>query len=306
MKSLLSLGLCLAALLPLRAAEPFRFQENDLVVFLGDTWVEREQRDGAIETALLMSGGVAELRFRNLGWSGDTVRCDARGYFGGPAEGFDRLTASLSELHPTVVFLSYGGAESFGGAAGLPEFRQGYERLLDRVTSTASPREIVLISPPPSETLGAPLPDMTAHNADLALYRDAIRELAAARKLRFLDLFEALGGGKAKDARLTDNGIHYTPEGYAVIAKHVLAGLNLSSVEPRPQHASRLRETITEKNRLYFHEWRPANETYLHLFRKHEQGNNAAELPLFEPLVKAKELEIEVLRKVAQPKQIAQ
>ena len=109
MKSLLSLGLCLAALLPLRAAEPFRFQENDLVVFLGDTWVEREQRDGAIETALLMSGGVGELRFRNLGWSGDTVRCDARGYFGGPAEGFDRLTASLSELHPTVVFLSYGG-----------------------------------------------------------------------------------------------------------------------------------------------------------------------------------------------------
>lgn len=71
-------------------------------------------------------------------------------------------------------------------------------------------------------------------------------------------------------------------------------------------HGDRLRETINAKNRLYFHQWRPANETYLHLFRKHEQGNNAAELPLFEPLVKAKEMEIEVLRQVAQPKQIAQ
>jgi hypothetical protein len=235
------------------------------------------------------------------------VQCEARGYFGGATEGFDRLTASLSDLHPNVVFVSYGGAESFGGAAALPGFRQGYERLLDRITSTASPREIVLISPPPSETMGAPLPDMGAHNADLALYRDAIRELAAARKLRFLDLFGALGEGKGQTSRhLTDNGIHYTPEGYAVIANQIISGLGLPWVEPRPQHAARLRETIVEKNRLYFHEWRPANETYLHLFRKHEQGNNAAELPLFEPLVKAKELEIEVLRKVAQPKPIAQ
>jgi hypothetical protein len=177
---------------------------------------------------------------------------------------------------------------------------------LDRIKSAASPREIVLISPPPAESLGAPLPDLSGHNRNLALYRDVIRDLAAARKLRFLDLFAALGGGEVKEQRFTDNGIHYTSDGYAAIADKIVAGLGLTAVEPRPMHADRLRETINAKNRLYFHQWRPANETYLHLFRKHEQGNNAAELPLFEPLVKAKELEIEVLRKVALPKQIAQ
>jgi len=306
MKHLLCLSLCLGGLAPLATADPFRFQENDLVVFLGDTWVEREQRDGFIETALLMSGGIADLRFRNLGWSGDTVECDARGYFGGAAEGFDRLTAGLSELRPTVVLLSYGAGASFSGQSGVTAFRQGYERLIERIGSAAAPREIVLISPPPAENLGAPLPDMTAHNRDLSLYRDSIRDLAAARKLRFIDLFEALGAGKPQSRRLTDNGIHYTSEGYALIAKQLLSGLGLAVVEPRPQHTERLRETINAKNRLYFHQWRPANETYLHLFRKHEQGNNAAELPLFDPLIKAKELEIEVLRKVAQPKQIAQ
>jgi hypothetical protein len=40
---------------------------------------------------------------------------------------------------------------------------------------------------------------------------------------------------------------------------------------------------------LYFHRWRPQNETYLFGFRKHEQGKNGIEIPQFDPLVEAKE-----------------
>ena len=40
-----------------------------------------------------------------------------------------------------------------------------------------------------------------------------------------------------------------------------------------------LRRAIIAKNRLYFYRWRPQNETYLFGFRKHEQGNNAREIP---------------------------
>ena len=46
-----------------------------------------------------------------------------------------------------------------------------------------------------------------------------------------------------------------------------------------------LLKLIKRKNELYFHRWRPQNETYLLLFRKHEQGNNAVEIPKFDPLV---------------------
>jgi len=38
-------------------------------------------------------------------------------------------------------------------------------------------------------------------------------------------------------------------------------------------------------------------ETYLFLFRKHEQGNNAVEIPQFDPLIAAKEKEIAELKK---------
>ena len=66
--------------------------------------------------------------------------------------------------------------------------------------------------------------------------------------------------------------------------------------DPALDQFKALRKTINEKNLLYFHRWRPENETYLFGFRKHEQGNNAREIPLFDPLVEAKEKEIAKLR----------
>ncbi|MGV2337444.1 MAG UNVERIFIED_CONTAM: hypothetical protein LVR18_26285 [Planctomycetaceae bacterium] len=47
-----------------------------------------------------------------------------------------------------------------------------------------------------------------------------------------------------------------------------------------------LRQFIRTKNELYFHRWRPQNITYLYGFRKHEQGNNAADIARFDPFVK--------------------
>jgi hypothetical protein len=47
---------------------------------------------------------------------------------------------------------------------------------------------------------------------------------------------------------------------------------------------------------LYFHRWRPQNITYLFGFRKHEQGQNAAEIPKFDPLIKALEDQISEVR----------
>ena len=66
---------------------------------------------------------------------------------------------------------------------------------------------------------------------------------------------------------------------------------------PEFEQAAKLRATIVAKNRLYFHRWRPQNETYLFGFRKHEQGRNAREIPQFDPLIAAKEKEIAQLRK---------
>jgi lysophospholipase L1-like esterase len=65
---------------------------------------------------------------------------------------------------------------------------------------------------------------------------------------------------------------------------------------PDLDQVEQLRKTIMAKNRLYFYRWRPQNETYLFGFRKHEQGQNAKEVPMFDPLVSELEARIATLR----------
>ncbi|MEM1297151.1 MAG: SGNH/GDSL hydrolase family protein [Verrucomicrobiota bacterium] len=278
-------------------AEPFQFQNDDVVVMLGNTFIERAQQSGHIETQLTLAAGDKKVKFRNLGWSGDTVYGAARSYFGPPQEGFDRLSKQIGELQPNVMFINYGAVAAFEGADGIAEFLKGYRRLLDMIYEKSVPREVVLISPAPAENLGAPLPDQTELNRNLALFRDAIQELAQSRNAHFLDLFSSI----ISDENLTTNGIHYSDEGYKHVAPVFTEALGLKPVESArldDDAIERLRQKIIEKNRLYFHRWRPANETYLHLFRKHEQGQNARELPLFEPLVEAREIEIQVFKQL--------
>ena len=63
------------------------------------------------------------------------------------------------------------------------------------------------------------------------------------------------------------------------------------------EETAKLQQLIAEKNALFFNRHRPQNETYLFLFRKHEQGNNAVEIPQFDPLIVEKEKEIAELKK---------
>lgn len=61
------------------------------------------------------------------------------------------------------------------------------------------------------------------------------------------------------------------------------------------QQRERLRKTIVEKDTAFFHRYRPQNETYLFLFRKHEQGNNAGEIMQFDQLAEQTDMRIHSL-----------
>jgi hypothetical protein len=61
---------------------------------------------------------------------------------------------------------------------------------------------------------------------------------------------------------------------------------------PALEQVENLRQTIVKKNELFFHRWRPENQTYLFGFRKYEQGKNAKEIPMFDPLITEQEEKI--------------
>src|SRR5262245_37644692 len=89
-------GLIVAALgcaSRLTAADPFEFEDGDLVLLIGSTLIEREQKYGYWELMLTLKNKDKNVTFRNLGWSGDTVFGEARNGFDESPKGFERLVA---------------------------------------------------------------------------------------------------------------------------------------------------------------------------------------------------------------------
>lgn len=290
----LLVGLVVAAHAPAAPPEAsWSLRDGDRVVFLGDALVEREGRVGAIETALVATHPGLGLEFRNLGWSGDTVWAEARGVFDAPSAGYARMIALVRDLHPAVVIVAYGRNESFAGEAGLEAFRGQLARLVADLRGTAAgeaPVRIVLVTPPPFEAV-PPLSAAAAaaRTAALGPYAAAIRDLAAREGTGLVDLFADAASRVAPGRPLTDNGTHLSAAGFDAAAEIFAESCGKTLSGDFPGRSAALRAAVVAKNDLFFHRWRPANETYLFLFRRHEQGNNAAEIPRFDPLVEAAE-----------------
>ena len=376
-----------------RPPGPFQLLDGDRVVFLGDTLIERAQADDYLETRLTSRHPDRRIRFRNLGWSGDTVSGESRAGFGSVADGFQQLRQRVFEARPTVIILGYGGADSAAGEAGLKDFSSGLETLLNLLEETKA--TIVILSPLRQEDLGKPLPSPQSFNHNRQLYSRVLLDAAQSRAYPFVDLYSLLGDGGQSAAKqsYTDNGVHLTHYGYWQAAAAIEGGLGWKTpvwnveidvrdkglaasgtkldavrIEPhklsfqaldqvlppppppprspasatipglqrtlkisdlpegihvlkiagQPVHkataaqwgqgqiipttapefaqAEKLRRAIVDKNQLFFYRWRPQNETYLFGFRKHEQGNNAQEIPLFDPLIEKHETQIAMLR----------
>ncbi len=294
MKTLLTLFLFCAAFVQAQDAavsadkNTVEFKDGDRLVLIGNTVFEREQRYASFEPRLALGLGDVKVSVRNLAWSGDTVFGHARSYFGPPEEGLQRLSAHLDLLKPTVVMLCYGSELAFERLNGLPDFLSGYRSLIEMIRAKAPGVRIVVVAPPPLENLAPPLPDLTTENKNLSSLRDALRKFAAAQNTAFVDLFELMGGLPKPGAivkPLTENGVHYTREGYEKLAAKLVDGLGLKMPDAPPPAIESLRAAVMAKDTLFFNRWRPQNETYLFGFRKHEQGQNAKEIPMFDPLI---------------------
>jgi GDSL-like Lipase/Acylhydrolase family len=261
-------------------------REGDTVVLLGDTFFERDYNFGHLETLLTAAVKGKGVRFRNLGWSGDTPRCESRSYFGPPQEGFDRLKKQLEEIKPTLVIACYGAVDAFKGEAGLADFIASYRRQLDMIRQMNA--RVVLMSPPSVSSDTARWPALTGHREKQEKLRDAVKSLAAELHVPFADLLEA-----TRALPLTTvNGVTFTADDYRKIAPALMSSLKLPMAEAdlsSAQNNPALTSAILEKNRLFFHRWRPQNEIYLFGSRKHEQGNNGVEIPMFDPLIVEKE-----------------
>lgn len=302
-KRFLLLATLLLSTVPVGASQAFELHDGDRIALVGDTLIERAQESGWLETEMAADFPDRNFIVRNLGWSADTPAGTSRASFdfADPRKGFELLTGEIAQVKPTVVMLGYGMASSFEGEPGLAQFESDFNRLLDAIQAQAAgPVRFVILSPLRHQKLPPPLPDPAAHNAQLALYTDALRRIAAQRGIPFVDLYDWKPALKAR--ALTDNGIHLTPDGYRCMADEVARQLGWPRRVARAGKnlIDELRQTVIRKDQLFFDRWRPQNQTYLFGFRKREQGQNAREIPEFDPLVQEADAEIARLQDLMQ------
>lgn len=261
---------------------PFRLQAGDVVVFAGPGNLDEAQWDGTLEALLALRFAEQKPRFRTMAWTGDTVDRQWEEHWH-EVKAAD-WTPHLEKAGADVLIAGFGRMESLAGRAGLPAFRRDYARFLDGISRTV-PR-IVLLSPLPFERpLASHAPDLSKRNDDVRAYAEAVRALAAERRHRFVDLFT---GGTGKN-RLTEDGIHLTPQGHADVA-HLVArrlGVKIGNADRLPA----VRRAVRAKNRLWFHSWRPMNWAFAYGDRTHVAFPKGTpplpgELKEFSPLIR--------------------
>ncbi|HEY1173533.1 MAG TPA: PVC-type heme-binding CxxCH protein [Verrucomicrobiae bacterium] len=233
----------------------FELGTNETIVFIGQENFVREQKAAELESLLAAGFNTKAPRFRFMSWEGDTVYEQWRDL------NFGSWAAQLNAAGATTVIVQYGQMESLDGTNRLTEFTIAYHRLLDQFN--ARTKRLVLVSPMPFEKpLASHAPDISLRNADVNAYAAAIQAIAKQRGAVYVDLNTALSKRPNKAERLTEDGIHLTPDGLRIVAQVMAA--ELGSLTGRQSVPPSLREAIIEKNQLWFDVWRPANWSFVY------------------------------------------
>lgn len=227
----------------------FQLQEEDVVVFVGQENFVREQGSGELESLLAAGFARQRPRFRSMAWEGDVVYEQWRDLnFGDWGDQLDAVGA-------TVIVAQFGQMEALDGPDRLADFEAAYNQLLDQFSRRT--HKLVLVSPIRFEKpLASHAPDLRERNDDLQLYVKSMEKIAAQRNALFVDLTRMRTGN-----RLTENGIHLTPEGLRRVSAEIARQLD---VEIGEIPSEPVRQAIVQKNRLWFDFWRPANWSFVY------------------------------------------
>ena len=245
MMTRLLLLLALCPLLSAFAQLPLDLKPGTRIALIGNSLFDRMRDDGQFEALMQQRFAKEKLVFRNLSWSADEVSLRPR------PDGFGDLNQHLAEHKADVILAAFGFNESFKGEKGLAEFEALLKAFLielkaHRYNGTSEPK-IVLLSPTAAEKPHEHL------NAQIKLYTDAMKKVAAAEKVAFADVFTDL-------TPKTTNGVHLNISGYAAFAERLY---NQLTQETPPKLNEAVRAAVVEKEDKFFQHYRPLNYYYI-------------------------------------------
>ena len=241
----------------IRTRLPLKLEKSARIALVGNTLLDRSRHFGYLETFLHQRFPLHRLVVRNLSWSADTSDIQPR-----PAN-FADLDQHLTYEKADVIIAAFGFNESFAGQKGLPAFREKLIRFVEETKTKSyngkTAPQVILLSPIANENVPG-VNAATLNNANIKMYAEAIRAVAAEQNVGFGDVYsDSLDGMNDQNSQWTFNGCHLTEQGYQQFAASLYKQL---LGENAPKINESLRQAVIDKNRQYFRRFRPLNTFY--------------------------------------------
>lgn len=237
------------------------------IAMVGNSLSERMNLFGNFEALVHTRSPESRLVIRNFGWPADEVANRQR-----PGS-YTEIDDPLEVFAPQKFLCFYGFNESYKGVEGVETFKKNYLAYLSdlkkRFAQKGQSPEFVLISPIAFEYSGEALqPDGRKENENLALYTEAIRQLAQQEDIPFVDLFTETQKAFASETGLqfTVNGVHVNDQGDRLVATLLDAALN-DSDHPKGLDdplVKEVRKWVKDKSWFHLQDYRMLNGWYVY------------------------------------------
>lgn len=263
--------------------------KGDHIILVGNNLGSRMMNYGHFETEMHVRYPDSLLYIRNMADAGDTPGFRPHSgrvspwAFPGAEEFQDELaTNSRSEGHfespdewikrheADIIVGFFGYNESFEGQEGLQGYKNELEAFINHTKNTiyngdAAP-QLALVSPIAFENLSGDfdLPNGEKENENLKLYTEAMKEVAAANEVLFVDAFEPSQSWYAdSEEYFTIDGFQLTEEGYKEFSEFLtnkLFGTDEAVAEDRREaiHAA-----VLEKNWMWHNDYKIPNGVHV-------------------------------------------
>ncbi|QUE51649.1 dehydrogenase [Luteolibacter ambystomatis] len=277
--SLLGIALAPSICMVARAQEaPLQLHKGDHIAIVGSGLADRQQHQAWLEALIHRAYPDMDLTIRNLGFNGDEINVHPRSEDVPPTSFF--LSMKKGDFTPPdntkvtykagadfgadVIIAYWGFNESFKGEEGLQKFKVALASYLDtQLTANYNGKghcRVVLVSPIAQEAIVGT--DPAKNNRNLALYTQAMAEVAKAAKVPFVNLYDASRDLYAKTKTpLTINGIHLTDEGDKQLAPIQFKALFGREAGPMDDpKLARIRQAVVDKNEQWHHRYRTVDQ----------------------------------------------
>lgn len=268
-------------------------QEDASIVLIGNNLGSRMMYFGQFETEMHLRYPDYSLLIRNQSIPGDTPgfrphssRDNPWAFPGAEAFQTELATNSGSQGHfpspdewiakfaPDVIIAFFGYNESFQGEEGLENYKaeldafirhtqsQNYKENSSSEQLADSPTQLVLVSPIAFEDLSDTydLPDGTRVNANLELYMEAMREVAANHNVRFVDAFSPTKEWfDAGEGPLTIDGSQLNDDGYERFGKLLADEIFGRTETMAEEHRELVRAAVLDKNWMWHQDYKIPN-----------------------------------------------